>query len=510
MKKILLLFIMSFSAAVYSQGIIPQGNATSVVKNPGGYWSEKWQKIPVTDDATATPNLPNAGKIRFNPTTGVFQVHNGAVWLDMSTSIDLGDYVKLDPSPTTEQTIQGSLLLPDGEITVEGDIQSDGGNIEAAFDVTAGGQVYIGSAAPTLAQHATRMDYVDGLDATNIKQGGNTFGSLMNIGTNDDFAFSLKRNSVTRFLLSGDDIVTSNIINLRTSDNSSVIAFNSNLMDFTKVLTAGTDPFFRFNSSGAATGDIVNFRDGTTLRAGVRKDGKIFGTDGTASNDYVTVTQLGAKVTDAIVNGVTTVAPSQNAVFDALALKSNIIGTFIVSTVDIPALSNLNTFTTTGAYLCQSNAIAAGGTNFPVGSAGKLEVIAHSSANTYYQTYHVFQGVNTIYYRACFGGTWSAWKLVGEVQNSMTASTTLAPSVTAVNTAIGVAGSFSGAGTATTTFTVTIGTTQANTTYKVTATPTNVLSAAPFYISNKTTTTFDVVYLSGLTGTVAFDWILRP
>lgn len=72
------------------------------------------------------------------------------------------------------------------------------------------------------------------------------------------------------------------------------------------------------------------------------------------------------------------------------------------------------------------------------------------------------------------------------------------------------AGSFSGVGTATTTFTVTIGATMANTTYKVNATPTNLLSAAVFYVNNKTTTTFDVVYLAGLTGTVTFDWSVFP
>lgn len=75
---------------------------------------------------------------------------------------------------------------------------------------------------------------------------------------------------------------------------------------------------------------------------------------------------------------------------------------------------------------------------------------------------------------------------------------------------IPLSGSFSGAGTATTTFTVTIGSTMANTTYKVNATPTNLLSTAMFYVTNKTTTTFDVVYLSGLTGTVAFDWSVFP
>lgn len=73
-----------------------------------------------------------------------------------------------------------------------------------------------------------------------------------------------------------------------------------------------------------------------------------------------------------------------------------------------------------------------------------------------------------------------------------------------------LAGSFSQVGTATTTFTVTIGSTMANTTYKVNVTPTAALSAALFYVNNKTTTTFDVVYLAGLTGTVTFDYSVIP
>lgn len=73
-----------------------------------------------------------------------------------------------------------------------------------------------------------------------------------------------------------------------------------------------------------------------------------------------------------------------------------------------------------------------------------------------------------------------------------------------------IAGSFSATGVATTTFTVTIGTTQANTTYKVNVTPTDTLAAAVFYVNNKTATTFDVVYLAGLTGSVTFDWSLFP
>lgn len=72
------------------------------------------------------------------------------------------------------------------------------------------------------------------------------------------------------------------------------------------------------------------------------------------------------------------------------------------------------------------------------------------------------------------------------------------------------AGSISQSGTATTVFTVTIGTTLASNTYKVAVTPTSSLSAAFYYVTNKTTTTFDVTYLTGLTGTVTFDWILVP
>jgi hypothetical protein len=71
-----------------------------------------------------------------------------------------------------------------------------------------------------------------------------------------------------------------------------------------------------------------------------------------------------------------------------------------------------------------------------------------------------------------------------------------------------IAGSFSGAASATTTFTVTIGGTQPDVLYKVAVTPTAALTAAPFYVTNKTTTTFDVTYLVGLTGTATFDWIL--
>lgn len=72
-----------------------------------------------------------------------------------------------------------------------------------------------------------------------------------------------------------------------------------------------------------------------------------------------------------------------------------------------------------------------------------------------------------------------------------------------------LSGHYSGVGTATTTFTVTFGGTQPNNNYKVGITPRNPTAAALYYVTNQTTTTFDVMYLAGLTGTVTFDWVLN-
>lgn len=80
--------------------------------------------------------------------------------------------------------------------------------------------------------------------------------------------------------------------------------------------------------------------------------------------------------------------------------------------------------------------------------------------------------------------------------------------VTATN--IPFKGTYSTTGSATTTFTVTIGQTMANTDYIALPVATNTLSAVTFSVQNKTTTTFDIVVTSGLTGAVAYDFIINP
>lgn len=100
-----------------------------------------------------------------------------------------------------------------------------------------------------------------------------------------------------------------------------------------------------------------------------------------------------------------------------------------------------------------------------------------------------------------------AWGKIG-LATHVSGTLPVANGGTGQTTPVVVAGSFSGTGTATTVFTVTIGTTQANNTYKVCIEPTNALSAALQYVTNKTTTTFDVTYLAALTGAVAFDYAI--
>jgi hypothetical protein len=56
---------------------------------------------------------------------------------------------------------------------------------------------------------------------------------------------------------------------------------------------------------------------------------------------------IDAKVADAINNGTTTIAPSQNAVFDALALKADLAGPTFTGTVVLPSTTSIGTVTNT-------------------------------------------------------------------------------------------------------------------------------------------------------------------
>lgn len=73
----------------------------------------------------------------------------------------------------------------------------------------------------------------------------------------------------------------------------------------------------------------------------------------------------------------------------------------------------------------------------------------------------------------------------------------------------GTSGGFSSAGPLPPTVLITITIpTQTTANYKVFITPTSLAVAVPYYVTNKTTTSFDVVYPAPIAGTVTFDWLV--
>jgi hypothetical protein len=84
---------------------------------------------------------------------------------------------------------------------------------------------------------------------------------------------------------------------------------------------------------------------------------------------------------------------------------------------------------------------------------------------------------------------------------------------TAFKTGGVVSGSYSATGNSTSTVTVTFGGTQPNTEYNVNITPTgsagvSLVASAGFFVENKTNTTFNVTFLTPITGQISFDYII--
>jgi hypothetical protein len=71
-----------------------------------------------------------------------------------------------------------------------------------------------------------------------------------------------------------------------------------------------------------------------------------------------------------------------------------------------------------------------------------------------------------------------------------------------------VKGTFSATGTASTSFTVTLPSTLATSTYVVSVMPTSLLATTSYYITGRSTTQFTINYITGLTGSVTFEYVV--
>ncbi len=81
-----------------------------------------------------------------------------------------------------------------------------------------------------------------------------------------------------------------------------------------------------------------------------------------------------------------------------------------------------------------------------------------------------------------------------------------APNLQGINTGDNIKGSYDSTVVSVSVFTVPIGLTLTDTTYFVSITADNILSAVPYFITNKTDSTFDANAVTGLTGNVSFEW----
>ena len=108
-------------------------------------------------------------------------------------------------------------------------------------------------------------------------------------------------------------------------------------------------------------GYVVFVRNGTATIGGVgyavgRIIYRVFHSGAWSSTIYVDQAYVDAKVADSITNGVTTIAPSQNAVFDALALKSDLNSPTFTGTpsAPTPTANDNSTKIATTAYVDNS------------------------------------------------------------------------------------------------------------------------------------------------------------
>jgi hypothetical protein len=93
---------------------------------------------------------------------------------------------------------------------------------------------------------------------------------------------------------------------------------------------------------------------------------------------------------------------------------------FRITGNEIPGSINLNTYRTTGFYTQNANADAASGSNYPVATAGILQVINDDYGNGLFTTQLYSQYASTnYYYRTYHNGTWQSWRNLAQDTNTV-------------------------------------------------------------------------------------------
>lgn len=154
-----------------------------------------------------------------------------------------------------------------------------------------------------LSSHAVNKSQLDaaisGVVTNKITQGGDSFGVAMSIGTNDGNNVQIKRSGSLRveFNALGAEFKTA-LSNGFWSESTLSFADISNPARFTSQRTDAVPVLEISNTASTGSGDLIRFRKGIsgtpTTVAGVRVDGRNYGADATAANDFITKGQYDA------------------------------------------------------------------------------------------------------------------------------------------------------------------------------------------------------------------------
>jgi len=184
--------------------------------------------------------------------------------------------------------------------------------------------------------------------------------------------------------LEGQSLLGSGNIDLTKSDVG--LSNVDNTSDVNKPISSATQTALNAKQDTLVSGTNIKTLEGQSLLGSgnidlTKSDVGLGNVDNTSDvNKPVSTAQntaINAKVTDAIVDGVTTIAPSQNAVFDALALKQDLIINPITGTGTVNKLSKFSTTSEIAQSLVYDDGVTvAVGTGTPEPSA-ILEVFSN-------------------------------------------------------------------------------------------------------------------------------------
>lgn len=229
-------------------------------------------------------------------------------------------------SATSIKTINGNSVLGSGDLVISSPVQSVTGtavtgtstnpvvNLPTADQVTeTANKVFVSPAEKAAITHSNRntLDLITEAFTTALKS---TYDAVVAWVTTNG-------SNVLAHLSRTDNLhsVTKSQVGLSNVDNTT---------DLLKPISTATQTALNAKQDTIVNSDSIT-QGSTNLFLSASERAKLVNTSGTNSGDNATNTTSNtyadSKVADAIVDGVTTVAPSQNAVFDALALKQNTI-----------------------------------------------------------------------------------------------------------------------------------------------------------------------------------------